>query len=39
MKEINTVKMPAAVYGTPVMANGTLYILSMHELVAVQEKK
>ncbi|MDB5298190.1 MAG: Pyrrolo-quinoline quinone, partial [Phycisphaerales bacterium] len=38
-KELGVQKMPAAVYGTPVMANGTLYVLSMHELVAVQQKK
>ena len=28
-----------AVYGSPVMANGTMYILSMHKLFAIQEKK
>jgi outer membrane protein assembly factor BamB len=31
--------MPGKVFGTPVMANGTLYILTMEELVAIQQKK
>jgi outer membrane protein assembly factor BamB len=39
LEEVGVQKMPAAVYGSPVMANGTLYILSMHELVAVENKK
>ena len=38
-KEITVQKMPAAVYGSVVMANGTMYVLSMHELVAIQQKK
>ena len=37
-KEIGVQKMPAAVYGSVVMANGTMYVLSMHELVAIQKK-
>ena len=31
--------MPAAVYGSPVMANGTLYIMSMHKLYAIGPKQ
>jgi outer membrane protein assembly factor BamB len=37
-KEVGVQKMPAAVYGSVVMANGTMYVLSMHELVAIQKK-
>src|SRR3954453_6666605 len=34
-KLIATHNMGAAVYGTPVVSNGTMYILSLHKLFAV----
>ena len=34
-----TINMGASVYGTPVMANGTLYIMSMHKLFAIGTAK
>jgi outer membrane protein assembly factor BamB len=36
--KIKSIDMPASVFGTPVMANGTMYILTMEELIAIQEK-
>jgi outer membrane protein assembly factor BamB len=36
---ITTINMAASVYGTPVMANGTLYIMSMHKLFAIGPKQ
>lgn len=38
MKLIAEHNMGASVFGTPVIANGTLYILSMQKLFAIQEK-
>jgi len=38
-EEVATHNMGAAVYGSPVMANGTMYILSLDKLFAIQEKK
>jgi len=39
LKEIAVHNMEAPVYGSLVMANGTLYVLSMHNLVAIEQKK
>lgn len=38
-EEIAVHNMEAPVYGSPVMANGVMFILSMHNLVAIEQKK
>ena len=38
-KEIATHNMGMAVYGTPIMANGTLYILGLNKIFAIEVKK
>lgn len=38
-EEIATHNMGAAVYGSPVMANGAMYILSLDKLFCIEEKK